>query len=260
MIIIVNQDLEIFIYGSPFIRSMAKTRDILAYLKKQPVFTPKVVEDYIQKSRKYTNLFLHRLHEQNLIYSIEKGKYTLYNDPFLIASRIIWPSYISCWSALNYHKITEQVPQTITVLTTRSRQGIIFQGVEIHFVKIKAPSFFGYEKYIYRDFEIFVANIEKAIIDAALLHQISFAEVMEMVRRNRKEIDIPKLLKYIIAIGNKSLIKRFGYCFDLLGNDYYYDLKKYVDSTFVPLDYAKKKQGKKNTKWRLIINVEERGD
>lgn len=239
---------------------MAKTRDLLAYLKKQPVFTTKVVEDFIQKSKQYTNLFLHRLHRQNQIYSIEKGKYTLYNDPFLIASRMVWPSYISCWSALNYHKVTGQVPQIITVLTTRAREKIIFQGVEIHFVKIKASSFFGYEKNVYRDFEIFVATIEKAVIDAALLHKISFGELMEVMKESRKEMDTAKLLTYLTTIGNKALIKRFGYCLDILGSDYYDNLQKYVNNTFVPLDYAKKNQGPKNTKWRLIINVEERGD
>ena len=96
---------------------MAKTHELLEYLKRYPVFSNIALKNRLNKSDEYVGLLLHRLSKRGLIFKIEKNKYTLSKDPFLIASRIIWPSYISCWSALKYHNLTEQVPQDITIIT-----------------------------------------------------------------------------------------------------------------------------------------------
>ncbi|MCQ8898325.1 MAG: hypothetical protein NQU48_02650 [Hadesarchaea archaeon] len=59
---------------------------------------------------------------EKLIREIERNKYTLHEDPLLIASSITWPSYISCWAALSHHHLTEQLRTAIHVVTTRSRK------------------------------------------------------------------------------------------------------------------------------------------
>jgi len=128
-----------------------------------------------------------------------------------------------------------------------------FNNIKIVFKKIKGKNFFGYEKIKYNNFEIFIANPEKAIIDSALLKMSSFSEIIEIFFNNK--LKIVKLLKYLKKTKNKSLIKRFGYLLELKGKDHYQELKKFVDTTYVPLDYSKKKTGKRNEKWRLIINA-----
>lgn len=243
---------------------MAQIIELLDYLKKYPVFTNTILQNNIDKSREYTNLLLYRLKKRKLIYQIEKDKYTLYNDAFLIASRLIWPSYISCWSSLKFHNMTEQVVQNITVVTTRDKMPIRFNNIQIIFVKLKAKNFFGYEKVKYENFEIFMADKEKSIIDSAILRKVSFQELREIISANFKIIDINKLVNYLKRTGNKSLIKRLGYLFESLGKDCYSNLKKYIDATYIPLDYSKraedgkkttKKTQKRNKKWRLIINA-----
>ena len=232
---------------------MAKTIDILEYLKKYVVFDSLILENKLNKSRQYINLVLFRLQKSRRIHKIERNKYTLHDDPFLLASRLIWPSYISGLTALEYYNLTEQVPHHITVIATRNKRNLQLNNVKITFKKVKTENFFGYEKVKYNDFEIFIASPEKAIIDSALLKMSSFSEIMEIVLNNK--LKIAKLLKYLKRIGNKSLIKRFGYLLELLGKDYYPELKKFIDATYVPLDYANKKTAKKNEKWRLIINA-----
>ena len=234
---------------------MTKIIENLEYLRKYPVFDSLTAGDKLDKNRGYTNLFLHRLAKRKLIRRIEKNKYTLFDDPFLIASRIVWPSYISCWNALSYHKLTEQVPSDIWVVATKSKKYIKFDSTKIRFVKIKTNCFFGYDKVRYQNSDAFIANPEKAIIDSFLLRKISFSEVKEIIFANIKRIKTRKFIDYLIKIGNHSLIKRFGFLFETIGKDYYNALKRHIDAVYIPLDYSKKPIGKKNEKWRLIINA-----
>lgn len=234
---------------------MLSAMELLGYLKGYPVFNSGMVRDKAGKSSDYTNLLIHRLVKRGLVYKIEKGKYTVFKDAFLIASRIAWPSYISCWSALKYHNLTEQVPHDVTVLTTADKKAITFNSVEIRFCKLKPKFFFGYEKAKYAGFEIFVADVEKSVIDSALLGEVSFSELKEIISNNLDEIRVAKFIRYLKKVGNRSLIKRFGYTFEALGKDCFGKLKKYVDATYVLLDASKKVSGNRNKKWRLIVNA-----
>ena len=57
-----------------------------------------------------------RLKDRGFIKSIERGKYLLLgfepehvlSNPFFIASRVVYPSYVNFWSALNFYGFTEQ--------------------------------------------------------------------------------------------------------------------------------------------------------
>src|SRR3989344_1270508 len=233
-----------------------KKIELLKELKKYPLFNLKIVKDIINKDRNYTKLFIHRLKKDNFIFEIEKNKYTFGKDSFVIASNIIWPCYISGWSALIYHHLTDQIPQTIFVITTRARKKkeIIFNNAKIRFTKVNSKYFFGYKKERYGNYDIFIAEKEKALIDSALLKKISFSEVCDIMKGNVKNINIPLLIEYLIKINNKSLIKRFGFLLDKLNikND---KLNKLIDFKYIQLDYSISKKGKKDKKWRIIDNV-----
>src|SRR3989344_4148923 len=100
-----------------------KKLEILERMRKEPVFTSKLLQLF---NISYANLYLHRLEEQKLIKRIVKNLYTVYSDPFLIASRIVWPSYLSCWSAMKFHNLTEQVPFSLYVIIPYYKREIIF--------------------------------------------------------------------------------------------------------------------------------------
>jgi predicted transcriptional regulator of viral defense system len=230
-----------------------KKLEILEKIKKTPVFTPKLLKTL---KIDYANLYIHRLEKQKLVKRIEKNHYTTYSDPFLIASRIIWPSYLSCWSALKFHNLTEQVPFSLQVVIPYYKKQIVFENTPIIFVTSKGQNFFGYEKINYQGFEIFVADKEKAIIDCALYRKASFSELIDIVKNNFKELDLAKFIRYLKKIGNKSLVKRFGWLFDTLGRDTYKNLKRYIDKVYIPVDYTKRKSNKKNKKWMVIENAQ----
>ena len=234
-----------------------KQIDIIKNLEKYPVFDLKIVKEIIEKDSDYAKLVVHRLKKNKLIFEIEKNKYTTNKDPVVIASNIIWPSYISCWSAFRYYNITEQLPQIISVMTTRKRKKkeVSLYNTKIVFTKIKPKYFFGYRRERYQNFNIFIANKEKALIDSALLKKVSFSEICSIMKINIKSINIDLLVKYLLKIKNKTLIKRFGFLLDKSGIDKYNRFKKIIDFKYVPLDYAVPTEGKRDKKWRVIDNV-----
>ena len=235
-----------------------KKISLLRDLEKYHVFNLKTVKEITEKDSSYAKLLVYRLRKEGLVFEIEKNKYTTKKDPILVSSNIIWPCYISGWSALRYYNLTEQLPQVIFVITTRSRKkrGIDFNNEKIVFIKIKPKYFFGYQKKIYQNFNIFIAEKEKALIDSSLFRKISFSEISDIVKNNIRTINIKLLVNYLIKIKSKSLAKRFGFLLDKLGIDRYNELKKFIDFKYIPLDYAVPQKGKKNKKWRIIENVE----
>jgi len=232
-----------------------KQIELIEYLKQYPLFSSITLQNKLGKSRVYCNLVLYRLQQQKLIIHIERNKYTVHRDPFLIASRLVWPSYISGRSALQYYRLSDQVPHEITVVVTKPKKNILFCDTLIRFIVTKPAHFFGYRKIKYQEEEIFMASPEKALIDSELFGTASVAEIKEILSSHLPELHLATLIIYLIRINSSSLLKRFGYMLELMGKDYNQRFQKYCDATFIFLDPTKSRQGMKNQKWRLIINA-----
>ena len=173
-------------------------KQLLAALKRYPVFTVRDIAGVLGKKMNYAYLVAHRLKKAKAIYEIEKGKYSLEEDPFLVASWVVWPSYLSCWAALNYYKLTEQLPFTLQVVTTRKRKRkvISFANAKIEFIRVKKPAFFGFRRVLYRDKEIFVAEKEKALVDALATRKMTLGEALEIIRSNGRKLNKNKVFAH----------------------------------------------------------------
>jgi predicted transcriptional regulator of viral defense system len=171
---------------------------LLSALKKYPVFSVRDISAVLGRGRPYASLAAFRLKKAGILHELEKGKYTLESDPFLVASWVVWPSYISGWAALNYHKLTEQLPFAIQVMTTRARKNkaLLFHGTKLDFTRIQKRAFCGYTRAVYAQNQIFVAEKEKAIVDALASKRMSLPEAVDLVRRNKGKISLRKLLTY----------------------------------------------------------------
>lgn len=172
--------------------------EIRKALQDYPIFTVRDLASLLHKKRDYAYLQAYRWKKNSLIYEIEKGKYTLEKDPFLIASWVIWPSYVSGWAALHYYHLTEQLPFTIQVITSRKRnkRTLNYGNAKLEFTTIK-PSFFkGYKQAIYQQKEIFIAEKEKALIDALASRKMSLKESIEIIKNNKRKINFKNLFSY----------------------------------------------------------------
>ncbi|MBI4450558.1 hypothetical protein HY642_01160 [Candidatus Woesearchaeota archaeon] len=196
--------------GYSWVPEMLKTIALLKKLEQYPVFDVEAFAALLKKQGAYARLSLHRLEKHGLIYRLERNKYTVHKDPLLVASRITWPSYMSFWSALRWHNLTEQIPQDVWVATPRKRKKslLLFNSAKIRFVKIDRKYFFGFVKARYGDFEIFVAEPEKAIIDSLLFRKVSWSELRDIMRFRKRALSVRKLMRYATKIGNKRVLQR----------------------------------------------------
>ena len=226
-----------------------KTIELMKKLRDYPLFTTNDVAKIVMKKSDYVKTLLYRLERQKLIYKIERGKYTIYDDAFVFASYISIPSYISLWSAVRYYNLTEQMPKTIFIMVTKQRKNLKFQNVSIEFVKTK--HFFGFKRENYNGFDIFIANPEKAIIDSLLLKRVPLDEVTKAIQTNTLNISL--LINYAIKTKNKCLTKRLG--FILEDNGFKCSkLIRFIDLNYALLDLTRRREGKINKRWMVIDN------
>ncbi len=225
-----------------------KKIELIRMLEKYPLFTFNEFVRITGKSSEYARTYLYRLKKEGLVFSVERGKYTVFDDAMLFSSYISVPSYISFWTGLVFHNMTEQLPVEITVAVAKSKENIVFKGTKVRFFKTK--QIWGYRKYRYRGFDIFVAEKEKCIIDSLLLKNVPFDEIVKSIRT--KEFDADKLSEYAVKTGNKSLMKRVGYIMDKCGMNSAADrLTKYTDNNYVLLDWSATGKWKINKKsWK----------
>lgn len=234
-----------------------KTLELLKKLEMYATFNLATFRKLAGASTAYAPVYVHRLKKAGYVRELQKGTYTVHKDPLIVASRIVWPSYISLWSAIRHHNLTEQLPQDVWVITTRRlwRKEISFGDAKIIFARTKPRYFFGYKKTTISNFEVFVAEPEKAILDGMLLRKISFSELAGIIKNNIKTLNIKRLVSYAIETKNKPLIKRLGYLLDESGIDCHAKFKKWIGDSFVPLEYSLPPKGEKDKKWMIIKNV-----
>lgn len=233
-----------------------ETLQVLKRLEKSPTFGVATAASIIGKDSAYAKVYLNRLKKRGLVQKLQRNVYTVHQDPLIIASRITWPSYISLWAAIRYHNLTEQLPTVISVLTTstKSRMAIFFANTRIVFKKIRPSHFFGFSKIRIGDFEVFMAEPEKAVIDAVLLKEISVSEIYSILKENLRALSVKRMQEYVLRTRNKALAKRFGWMLESLGCKAG-RLKAMTYKTVIPLDYARPASGKKDAEWGVIVNV-----
>ena len=237
--------------------TIMETLQILKKLQEYPTFNVDTFANIINNDKTYAKMHLNRLKNRGIVTQVQRNVYTVHEDPLIIASRIIWPSYISLWTAFRYHNLTEQIPNKISVITTRSksRENIQTMNTTIIFKKIQPSWFFGFSKIKIRGFEVFMAEPEKAIIDAVLLKKISTTEIYSLLQSNIKNITTKKIVDYVLRIKNKALIKRFGWMLESLECASVKKLKKQAYKTMIPLDIARPISGPTDKKWGIIVNI-----
>ena len=156
------------------------------------------------------------------------------------------PSYISSVSALSYYKLISQIPKDVFCFTLKKEKDVGFTS-KIKFIQTKY--FFGFDYLEYSNFKIPISTPEKAIIDSIGLVPLS------LIEESFEEVNIERMLEYLKKIKKSSIIKRIGYLLEKHKYDIHDKIKRYINNKYILLDPIAKKYGKRNKKWRLIINT-----
>lgn len=227
------------------------------------IFSTSQLSNISDLSDNYINRGLKILLKSGLLRRIEKGKYCRHNfsDELIIGSFLVKTGGISYWSALNYHNLTEQIPNTIFVQTDKWKKDKTIFGVKYKFIQVNSRKLFGYKKQGYGNHTFKITDIEKTIIDCYDLPEYSggYSEIIKAF--NNAEINQNKLIKYCQKLDNISVIKRLAYLTELLN-------KPKMDK-FIQFALSKRNEkyspfisyGGKNEKfinrWRLALNIKE---
>ncbi len=219
-------------------------------------------------SKPYLRKLLHRIEKRGAIERVERGKYIiipLYGEKgkytlneFVIGSLLVEPCAIAYWSALNHYGFTEQIPATVFVQTIswKEKQEIEVFGVKYRIIRIKEGKFFGIKKEWIEETQVNITDREKTILDCLDKPQYcgGIVEVAKALRNKR--LDRKRLSKYAYQIKNSGVIRRLGYLCNFLGIKI--DISPVKTKNYLYLDPTMPKKGRKNAKWRLIINLDEK--
>jgi len=182
------------------------------------IFTTSQLSQIEGLSDNYITLGLSRLVQNGLLRKIEKGKYCRHNfsDELIIGSFLVKNGGISYWSALNFHGLTEQIPNTIFVQTNQWKKNKNIFGVQYKFIQVNKKKLFGYNTEGYANHTFNITDIEKTIIDSFDLPEYSggYSEIIKAFYN--AQINQNKMISYCKTFGNIALIKRLAYLTELL--------------------------------------------
>src|SRR3990167_732226 len=156
--------------------------------------------------------------------------------PFAISAYLIQPSAISHWSALQYHGLTEQIPQIITASTPskivtpsmrekqpqreKSKHAWEIDGVRYEYINVQQKHFFGIEKiWLDEHFQIQITDKERTLLDLFIYPKMfgGIGEAFGILENALATINIQKLVDYAIQYDKKSLDKRLGWALEYFG-------------------------------------------
>ena len=153
----------------------------------------------INRDKNISRVYMNRMVHNGLAIKLFNGRISFIDDDFIIASQMIFPSYISMNSALLFHNMTEQVTRYVECVTTVNSMNYYDLGIIYH--KIKPKLFFGYKRYTENGSYIFVADPEKAVFDGLYYGIFSMDDVMEI----KEKIDFSGLIDNLSMLHNKKI-------------------------------------------------------
>jgi predicted transcriptional regulator of viral defense system len=190
-----------------------------------------------------------------------KGADSFILHNFVIASHLAESYYIGYWSALNHHGLSEQIPRTTFVATTKAKMPLNILDADYYFVKLEKRKFFGFERTEIEGWKVNISSPEKTLADCLDYpeHSGGIEEVARAIYLNHEEIDMKKVYKFGEKMGNNTILKRLGCILEATGL-----LDKYggLFSDFAPskgytaLDPVSPRRGKHTSRWGLLVNFD----
>ncbi|WGM89890.1 MAG: type IV toxin-antitoxin system AbiEi family antitoxin [Candidatus Bathyarchaeum tardum] len=184
------------------------------------------------------------------------NNYTVHS--FVIASYLVTPYYVSHWSALNYHGLSEQTPPHVYIATTKPRNRKKILNVDFVFVTVSKRKMFGIQTVKIDNHPVNISSVEKTIVDCLdhPEHCGGIAEIAKSIYFEHDNLDFNFIIKMARMMKNKTILKRLGYVLETFNFDQHLDLfnPNDISKGYSKLDPKMPKKGKINEKWKLYIN------
>lgn len=191
------------------------------------------------------------------------GQETMMDDPFILANQLFKEYYIGGWSAAEYWALTDQIFNSVFIVTTENLRAktISLFGYTFNILRVANIDNAGLKKVWRKNIQIQISTAERMIADSLRNPSMcggirTLASIIsEYDKKTDKNYDA--LIEIIKKIGNGATWKRLGYIFDELKlNDYVSKIaEKEISSGIVKLDPSIISRGDFIKKWGLWANA-----
>lgn len=245
--------------------------------KDQDCFTFRdVVSEFPETDKFFLSKVLSAMLEKGMLIKLNRNVYhivpssedaqTYIPDWHLVAKYLMKGRkyYIGYYSAFQIHGLITQPSLKEIIVTDRqvipSTRKI--RGVEFQFVTHKKSRFFGFLNFWINQHEkVMVSDLEKTIVDAVSKPQLcgGMVEVSKAIYETRSKVNIEKMVSYFKKNESRVAIKRYLFICDLVNIEWtihHERLLQEIGSTFSLFDTTGPDQGRKNSKFRLKINID----
>lgn len=219
--------------------------ELLDWAEAQPLFTVNEAERATGMNRASLREKLSRLADRGDLYRIERGKYTVHDDPMIYATYVETPSYTSLWSGLRFYDLTTQQPTRVQVIAAASRGDL--PRIDFFY----SGNLFGFGRERYEGFDIFVADVERLLIDCLARKQVPVSELGALV----EAVDTETVTDYAHRLGRKSVKKRLGYLLEGVRGEDVAELRV-ADRNYPVLDLTRPPDGEPDARWRITVNAD----
>jgi predicted transcriptional regulator of viral defense system len=255
-----------------------KSRKYLARVltqSKSGLITSSEVSDVLQITKARARRLLQSWEKNEWLFRIQRdlyqpmtleadGKLTVVEDPWIVADKLFAPCYIGGWTAVEYWNLTEQVFQTIIVVTSHrfSKNDFIVGGIKYRLKMTSQKAFFGLKTVWRNNLKMHISDPTKTIIDT--LNDPIFGGGMrfivdffkEYLKSEHKSLNL--LIEYAEKMKNCTIFKRLGFLIDSLQPNetaFINECKKRISKGRSQFDPTIKGTIF-NSKWSLLIPID----
>lgn len=193
------------------------------------VFTINDVKKILKSSDDAVWSIINGLKRKNRIQQIEKGKYLLIpakagmeghwaEEAWAVIPRLIDVYYVGFWTAMNYWGMTEQIPRTVFIATTKRKRDFEFGNQKFKFVTLSNKKFFGYVKEKRGKDEFNISSLEKTVVDGLMHPEYcgGISEVAKAIWNVSKKADWNAVLEMAKRAEVNVVLRRLGYLLSIL--------------------------------------------
>jgi predicted transcriptional regulator of viral defense system len=228
------------------------------------------------RSREGACQILSRLHKKGWLRRLRRGVYSVVplssmsatpavEDPWALAMALFGPAFISGWSAAEHWDLTDQIFNTVSIVTAKPqrRADQVIGGVRFRTRSLPAKRFFGSLRIWSNSNPIMMADPSRTLID--ILDSPRFGaggrHVLDVAKAywRSEHQDPDTLLQYAIRFGRGSVFKRLGFIAEHVNanvtDDWIETCHRHLTAGITRLDPDVPSTGPIATRWMLRINV-----
>jgi len=222
------------------------------------------------------NKLLYQLTRKRWLLRLEKGKYLilpleagmegLYSaHELVIAAHLVQPYAIAYASALSFHALSDLLPHTVFVATTRRKTEVTIEelGLRFRFITLAPYKFFGVQTVTIEDQSVQITTPSKTLVDGLDRPELcgGIVELAKGLKRYTGDNgNWAQLTTDAQRLGNRTVFKRLGYLVELLGlevGEWTDRWRAEISPGETLLDPRYGRHGSYHARWNLRLNVDE---